>query len=98
MYDYVIVGSGFFGSICAKELTDKGYKCLVIENRNHIGGNCHTEKKDNINIHTYGPHIFHTSDKQIWDYVNNLVPFNHFSYRPKIKYKDKIYSLHNHSN
>ena len=93
MYDYVIVGSGFFGSICAKELTDKGYKCLVIENRNHIGGNCHTEKKDNINIHTYGPHIFHTSDKEIWDWINQYVKFNNFVLTPVANYNDEIYSL-----
>ena len=92
-YDYIIVGSGLFGSIFARELTDNGFKCLVIDKRSHIGGNCYTEKIDGINVHKYGPHIFHTSDKRVWDYVNNLVPFNHFSYRPKIKYKDNIYSL-----
>jgi UDP-galactopyranose mutase len=93
MYDYLIVGSGIYGSVFANELTKSGKKVLVIDKRNHIGGNCYTEKIEDINIHKYGPHIFHTSDKQIWDYVNSLVPFNHFSYRPKIKYKDKIYSL-----
>ena len=93
MYDYLIVGSGIYGSVFARELTNAGKKVLVIDKRNHIGGNCYTEKIEDINVHKYGPHIFHTSDKQIWDYVNSLVPFNHFSYRPKIKYKDKIYSL-----
>jgi len=93
MYDYVIVGSGFFGSICARELTDKGYKCLVIENRDHIGGNCYTEKKDGINIHTYGPHIFHTSDKEIWDWINKYVKFNNFVLTPVANYKGEIYSL-----
>ena len=93
MYDYVIVGSGFFGSICARELTDKGYKCLVIENRNHIGGNCHTENKDNINIHTYGPHIFHTSDENIWNWINQYVKFNNFTLTPVANYKGEIYSL-----
>jgi len=93
MYDYVIVGSGFFGSICARELTDKGYKCLVIENRNHIGGNCHTEKKDNINIHTYGPHIFHTSDEEIWNWINQYVKFNNFVLTPVANYNGEIYSL-----
>ena len=92
-YDYLIVGAGIYGSVFARELTNAGKKVLVIDKRNHIGGNCYTEKIEGINVHKYGPHIFHTSDKQIWDYVNNLVPFNHFSYRPKIKYKDKIYSL-----
>mgnify|MGYP002654799163 CR=1 FL=1 len=93
MYDYVIVGSGFFGSICARELTDNGYKCLVIENRNHIGGNCHTEKRDNINIHTYGPHIFHTSDEEIWNWINQYVKFNNFVLTPVANYKGEIYSL-----
>ena len=92
-YDYLIVGAGIFGSVCAYELSKKGKKCLVIDKRDVIGGNCYTENIEGINVHKYGPHIFHTSDKRVWDYVNNLVPFNHFSYRPKIKYKDKIYSL-----
>ena len=89
MYDYLIVGAGIYGSVFARELTNAGKKVLVIDKRYHIGGNCYTEKIEGINVHKYGPHIFHTSDKRVWDYVNNLVPFNHFSYRPKIKYKDK---------
>jgi UDP-galactopyranose mutase len=93
MYDYVIVGSGFFGSICARELTDNGFKCLVIESRNHIGGNCYTENQDNINIHTYGPHIFHTSDDEVWEWINQYVKFNNFSLRPIANYKGEIYSL-----
>ncbi len=93
MYDYLIVGAGIYGAVFARELTNAGKKVLVIDKRYHIGGNCYTEKINDINVHKYGPHIFHTSDKRVWDYVNNLVPFNHFSYRPKIKYKDKIYSL-----
>jgi len=93
MYDYLIIGAGIYGSVFANELTKVGKKVLVIDKREHIGGNCYTENIDGINVHKYGPHIFHTSDKRVWDYVNNLVPFNHFSYRPKIKYKDKIYSL-----
>ena len=93
MYDYLIVGAGIYGSVFANELTKVGKKVLVIDKREHIGGNCYTENIDGINVHKYGPHIFHTSDKRVWDYVNSLVPFNHFSYRPKIKYKDKIYSL-----
>jgi len=92
-YDYIIIGAGIYGSVFARELTDSGFKCLVIDKRNHIGGNCYTERIEEINVHKYGPHIFHTSNEQIWSYVNNLVPFNHFSYRPKIKYKDNIYSL-----
>lgn len=93
MYDYLIIGAGIYGSVFANELTKIGKKVLVIDKREHIGGNCYTENINGINVHKYGPHIFHTSDKRVWDYVNNLVPFNHFSYRPKIKYKDKLYSL-----
>ena len=93
MYDFLIVGSGFFGSICARELTDAGYKCLVIENRNHIGGNCYTENKDNINIHVYGPHIFHTSDEEIWSWINKYVQFNDFILTPVANYNGEIFSL-----
>lgn len=92
-YDYIIVGSGLFGSICARELTDVGKKCLVLESRNHIGGNCYTENKDNINIHVYGPHIFHTSNEVVWDWINKYVSFNNFTYRPVANYKNEIYSL-----
>jgi UDP-galactopyranose mutase len=92
-YDYIIVGSGFFGSICAYELTKKGYKCLVLEKRNHIGGNCHTENKDGIHIHTYGPHIFHTSNEKVWDWINQFTTFNNFTLRPVANYKGEIYSL-----
>lgn len=92
-YNYLIVGSGFFGAICARELTDAGYKCLVIDKRNHIGGNCYTERKDNINIHVYGPHIFHTSDEEVWKWINRYVTFNNFTYRPVANYKGEIYSL-----
>jgi UDP-galactopyranose mutase len=92
-YDYLIVGSGFFGSICAYELNKIGKKCLVIEKRNHIGGNCYTENKDNINIHTYGPHIFHTSNEEVWNWINQFVKFNNFTLRPVANYKGEIYSL-----
>ena len=93
MYDFLIIGSGFFGSICARELTDNGFKCLVIEKRNHIGGNCYTENKDNINIHIYGPHIFHTSDVEVWNYINRFTTFNNFVYSPIANYKNELYSL-----
>ena len=92
-YDYIIVGSGFFGSICAYELTKKGYKCLVLEKRNHIGGNCYTENKDGIHIHTYGPHIFHTSNEKVWEWINQFTTFNNFTLRPVANYKGEIYSL-----
>ena len=92
-YDYLVVGSGFYGSICAYELTKLGYKCLVIDKRDHIGGNCYTENKDNINIHTYGPHIFHTSNEEVWNWINQFTQFNNFTLRPVANYKDEIYSL-----
>ena len=93
MYDYIIVGSGFFGSVCARELTDKGFKCLVLEKRNHIGGNCHTEKVDGINMHTYGPHIFHTSNERVWKWINQFATFNHFTNRPIANYKGELFAL-----
>jgi UDP-galactopyranose mutase len=93
MFDYLIVGSGFFGSICAHELNKKGYKVCVIDSRNHIGGNCFTSVKDNINIHEYGPHIFHTSNDEVWNWINKFVSFNNFVLRPVANYKGDIYSL-----
>ena len=92
-YDYLIVGSGFFGSICAYELTKKGYKVCVIESRKHIGGNCYTSKQNNINIHEYGPHIFHTSNEQVWKWINQFTTFNGFTLRPVANYRGEIYSL-----
>lgn len=93
MYNYLIVGSGLFGSICAYELTKAGNKCLVLEKRNHIGGNCYTENKDGIHIHEYGPHIFHTSNEEVWGWINQFVSFNNFTLRPVANYKNEIYSL-----
>ena len=75
-YDFLIVGSGLFGAVCARELTMAGFKCLVVEKRNHIGGNIYTETIEGINVHKYGAHIFHTNDKKIWDYVNQFAEFN----------------------
>jgi UDP-galactopyranose mutase len=92
-YDYLIVGSGFFGSICAYELNKKGYKVCVIESRNHIGGNCYTSNRDGIQVHDYGPHIFHTSNEQVWEWINQFVKFNNFTLRPVANYKGEIYSL-----
>lgn len=93
MFDFLIVGAGFFGSICAYELNRKGYKCLLIEKRNHIGGNCFTENVDDINIHIYGPHIFHTSNEKVWKWINQFTEFNDFQLRPVANYKGEIYSL-----
>lgn len=92
-FDYLIVGTGFFGSICANELSKRGKKVCVIDARNHIGGNCYTEDKKGIHLHRYGPHIFHTSNKRVWDWINQLVPFNNFTLRPVANYKGNIYSL-----
>lgn len=92
-YDYIIVGSGFFGSICAYELRKSGYKVCVLEKRDHIGGNCYTENRDGINIHIYGPHIFHTSNRRVWDWINQFVSFNSFILTPVANYKGQIYSL-----
>jgi len=92
-YDYLVVGAGFFGSICAYELNKLGYKVCVVDRRNHIGGNCYTENKDDINIHTYGPHIFHTSNEEVWKWINQFVSFNNFINTPVANYKGEIYSL-----
>jgi UDP-galactopyranose mutase len=93
MYDYLIVGSGLWGSTFAYEMNRIGKKCLIIESRNHIGGNCYTEKRDGINIHTYGPHIFHTNDEKIWKWINQFSDFNNYRHSPRVFYNDKIYSF-----
>lgn len=93
MYDYLIVGAGFFGAVCAHELTKRGKKVLVLDKRNHIGGNAYTHDEDGIQVHQYGAHIFHTNDKYIWDYVNDLVPFNRFTNSPLAMYKGKLFNL-----
>lgn len=92
-YDYLIVGSGFFGSICAYELNKVGKKVCVIESRNHIGGNCYTECRDGINIHKYGAHIFHTSNQMIWEWVNRFAKFNSYRHHVLANYNGEIYSL-----
>lgn len=93
MFDYLIVGAGFYGSICAYELNKQGYKVCVIDSRKHIGGNCYTKKRDDINIHIYGPHIFHTSNEEVWTWINQFVSFNNFRYSPLAIYKGESYSL-----
>nr|WP_295606051.1 UDP-galactopyranose mutase [uncultured Methanobrevibacter sp.] len=92
-YDYLIVGSGLFGSVFAYEMTKRGKKCLVIEKRGHIGGNVYTEKEYGINVHKYGAHIFHTDKKEIWDYVNQFAQFNRFTNSPVANYKGELYNL-----
>lgn len=93
MYDYLIVGAGFFGAVFAREMTDLGKKCIVIDKRPHIGGNCYTEKAEGINVHRYGAHIFHTSDEEVWEYVNRYARFNNFINSPVAVYGDELYNL-----
>ena len=81
-YDYLIVGAGLFGAVFAHEATRRGKTCLVIDKRGHIGGNIYTEEVEGIQVHKYGAHIFHTSKKEIWDYVNQFTEFNHFVNSP----------------
>ena len=92
-YDYIIVGSGLYGCVAAYLLNKKGKKCLIIEKRNHLGGNIYCENKDNINIHKYGAHIFHTSNKMVWNFVNKFVEFNNFINSPMAIYNKEIYNL-----
>ncbi|WP_340084365.1 UDP-galactopyranose mutase [Siminovitchia sp. FSL H7-0308] len=93
MYDYLIVGAGLFGSVFAHEASRRGKKCLVIDKRDHIGGNIYTEKIEDINVHKYGAHIFHTNNKEIWDYVNQFVEFNRYTNSPIANYNGEIYNL-----
>ena len=93
MYNYLIVGSGLFGSIFAYEANKKGKKCLVIDKRSHVGGNIYTENVDGINVHKYGAHIFHTSNKEVWDYIQQFAEFNRYTNSPVARYKDELYNL-----
>lgn len=93
MYDYLIVGAGLFGAVFAHEMKKKGKKCLVMDKRNHIGGNVYTKEMEGINVHQYGAHIFHTSNKEIWDYVNQFAEFNRYTNCPVARYKDELYNL-----
>ena len=92
-YDYLIIGAGLFGSIFAYEANKLGKSVLVIDKRSHIGGNCYTEKYEDYHIHKYGAHIFHTSKKHIWDYVNQFTTFRFYSHRVKSFYQNKLYSM-----
>lgn len=93
MFDYLIVGSGLFGAVFAHEMKKAGKSCLVLERRGHIGGNVYCEEKEGIHIHTYGAHIFHTSNKAVWEYVNQFVDFNHYVNSPVANYKGELYNL-----
>ena len=92
-YDYLIVGAGLFGAVFAREMTNMGRKCLVIDKRKHIAGNIYTEEIDGIYVHRYGAHIFHTSDKKIWEYVNRYTEFNQYINSPVAVYGDELYNL-----
>ncbi len=92
-WDVLIVGAGLYGATCAHELSQKGYRCLVLEKRPHIGGNCYTENRDGINLHLYGAHIFHTSNQRVWDWINQFATFNHYHHRVKVDYNGKRYSF-----
>lgn len=92
-YDYLIVGAGLYGSMFAYKAKMAGKKVLVIDKRSHLGGNLYCENIEGINVHKYGPHIFHTSNKEVWDFVNEIVPFNHFRYCPMAYNKGKLFNL-----
>ena len=92
-YDYLVVGAGLFGAVFASEMTKCGKKCLVIDRRAHVAGNIYTEEIRGIHVHRYGAHIFHTSDKKIWSYVNELAEFNNYINSPVAVYKDELYNL-----
>ena len=92
-YDYLIVGAGLFGAVFANEAKKKGKKCLVIDKRPHIAGNIYTENVDGINVHIYGAHIFHTSEKRVWDYVNQFAEFNRYTNSPVALYKGELYNM-----
>lgn len=92
-YDYLIVGAGLYGSVFACKARQQGKKCLVIDKRPHTGGNVYCENIENINVHKYGPHIFHTSNEKVWNFVNSIVKFNSFILSPIADYKGKLYNL-----
>ena len=93
MYDYLIVGAGLFGSIFAYEAKKRGKNCLVIDKRPHIGGNIYTKEVEGINVHEYGAHIFHTSNHEVWEYIQQFATFNRYTNSPIARYKDEIYNM-----
>ena len=93
MYDYLVVGAGLAGAVFARCMTDKGRKCLVLERRPHIAGNVYNRKIEGIDVHMYGPHIFHTGNKEVWDYVNALSTFNRYTNSPIANYYGEIYNM-----
>ena len=93
MYDYLIVGAGLYGAVCARELTDAGHSVLVIDRRDHIAGNVYTQQVEGIHVHRYGAHIFHTNNRQVWDYMQRFAVFNRFTNSPVANYHGELYSL-----
>ena len=93
MYNYIIVGAGLYGSVVAKELSEKDYRVLVLDKRPHIAGNVYTEDMEGIHVHQYGAHIFHTNNKEVWDYVQRFATFNRFTNSPVANYKEELFSL-----
>ncbi|MBO5550866.1 MAG: NAD(P)-binding protein, partial [Lachnospiraceae bacterium] len=93
MYDLLIVGAGLYGAVFAAEAAARGYKCLVIDKRKHIGGNVYTENRGGINVHVYGAHIFHTDNTEVWNYVNRFAEFNRYTNSPIARYRDELYNL-----
>lgn len=92
-YDYLIVGAGLFGSVFANQMAEKGRKCLVIDKRSRVAGNIYSREIEGIQVHMYGPHIFHTSDKEVWNYIQQFAQFNHFHYEPVANYKGELFNL-----
>ncbi|MCR5655206.1 MAG: UDP-galactopyranose mutase [Lachnospiraceae bacterium] len=92
-YDYLIIGAGLYGAIFAHEMTKAGKKCLVIDRRDHIAGNIYSEETEGIEVHKYGPHIFHTADREVWEYMQQFAEFNHFRYEPVANYHGELYNL-----
>lgn len=92
-YDVIVVGAGLFGATAARICHENGLKCVVLEKNTYIGGNCHDERREGINVHLYGPHIFHTSIPEVWRFANRFTQFNHFRYSPLAKFGDKFYNL-----
>lgn len=93
MYDYLIVGAGLYGAVCARKLTDEGKRVLVIDKREHVAGNIYTQNVEGINVHVFGAHIFHTNNREVWDYVQHFANFNRFTNSPVANYKGELYSL-----
>ena len=93
MYDYLIVGAGLFGAVFAEQMGKAGRKCLIVDKRDHIAGNIYTKEIEGIQVHMYGAHIFHTSNRQVWDYINRFAEFNRYTNAPVARYKNELYNL-----